>query len=157
MAAISLKKILLIQGPNMNYLGKREPEIYGTTTAQQLDVMLHEHASRHHYQLDIFYTNIEGEALNRIYQAVEEGVHGLVMNPAALTCAGYALKDCIKGVGLPYIEVHISNIAKRQTHSILAETASGVIYGLGIHGYVLGLDAMLHLLRGDAALSAVSA
>jgi 3-dehydroquinate dehydratase-2 len=74
------------------------------------------HAHDHAYQLEIFYTNIEGEAINRIYQAVDEGFDGLAMNPAGFTYAGSALKDCIKGAGLPYVGVHISSIVKRNIH-----------------------------------------
>jgi hypothetical protein len=79
-----------------------------------------------------FYTNIEGEAINRIYQAVDEGCDGLVMNPAGFTYAGFALKDCIKGGGLPYVEVHISSIAKRNIHCVLSDVAEGMITGFGI-------------------------
>jgi 3-dehydroquinate dehydratase II len=111
-------KILLLQGANLTFLGRREPEIYGSTTPPELDAMLRRHAHDHAYQLDIFYTNIEGEAINRIYQAADEGFDGLVMNPAGFTYAGFALKDCIKGAGLPYVEVHISNIAKRNIHCV---------------------------------------
>jgi 3-dehydroquinate dehydratase II len=103
-----MTKILLVQGANLTFLGRREPAIYGTTTAAELDALLQSHATRHGYALDIFYSNIEGEAINRIYQAVDEGFDGLVMNPAGFTYAGFALKDCVKGAGLPYVEVHIS-------------------------------------------------
>ncbi|GIX45981.1 MAG: 3-dehydroquinate dehydratase [Candidatus Tectimicrobiota bacterium] len=139
-------RILLVQGANLNYLGKREPEIYGTTTPQELDAMLQAHAHAKGYALDIFYTNIEGEAINRIYAAADSGVDGLVMNPAGFTYAGYALRDCIKGTRLPYVEVHISNLARRNIHSVLAEVADGVITGFGLYSYILGLEAMLHLL-----------
>jgi 3-dehydroquinate dehydratase len=98
-------KILLLQGANLTFLGRREPEIYGSTMPADLDAMLRCHAHNHAYQLEIFYTNIEGEAINRIYQAVDEGFDGLVMDPAGFTYSGFALKDCIKGVGLPYVEV----------------------------------------------------
>ncbi len=77
-----MTKILLVQGANPTFLGRREPEIYGTMTAAQLDAMLQRHAQDHSYHLDSFYTNIEGEAINRIYQGVDEGAEGLVMNPA---------------------------------------------------------------------------
>src|ERR1700753_1466288 len=76
-----MTKILLVQGPNLSFLGRREPAIYGTTTPAELDVLLQSHAKKHDYALDIFYSNIEGEAINRIYQAVDEGFEGLVMNP----------------------------------------------------------------------------
>lgn len=142
-----MTKILLIQGPNMHYLGKREPEIYGKTTAAELDALLLQHAVDHGYQLDIFYTNIEGEAVNRIYQGLEQGVQGIVMNPAAFGFNGYALRDCLEAVRLPYVEVHISNIAKRERESILSAVASGVVFGFGTDGYVLALQGMLRLLK----------
>ncbi len=139
-------RILLLQGANMIYLGKREPEIYGTTTASELDTMIHNHARTNGYAVDIFYTNIEGEAINRIYQAADSGVNGLVMNPAGFNYAGYALRDCVKGTGLPYVEVHMSNIERRGIQSVLASVADSVIYGFGTQSYIFGLDAMLHIL-----------
>ncbi len=145
-----MAKILLLQGANLTFLGRREPEIYGSTTPAELDARLQRHAREHGYQLDIFYTNIEGEAINCIYQAVDKGFDGLVMNPAGFTYAGFALKDCIKGAALPYVEVHISSIAKRQIHCVLSDAAEGVITGFGMHSYILGLDAMLEILRTKA-------
>jgi 3-dehydroquinate dehydratase II len=142
-----MTKILLVQGANLTFLGRREPEIYGSTTPAELDATLQRHAEERGYHLDIFYTNVEGEAINRIYQGVDEGTDGLVMNPAGFTYAGYALKDCIKGAGLPYVEVHISSIAKRNIHCVLSDVAEGVITGFGMHSYILGLDAMLEILR----------
>ena len=141
-------KILLLQGANMAWLGRRQPEIYGTTTADQLNEMLQNHASDHDYDLDIYYTHIEGEAIARIFQGVEEGVDGLVMNPAGFTYRGEALRDCILDCdGLPYIEVHISNIAKRGIKSVLANAAHGMLMGFGLQSYLLALDAMLDLLQ----------
>ena len=140
-------KLLLLNGPNLNTLGTREPAIYGTTTAAELDAMLQRHAAERGYGLEIFYSNIEGEAINRIYRAVDEKFDGLVMNPAGFTYAGFALKDCIKGAALPYVEVHISNIAKRNIHCVLSDAAEGLITGFGMHSYILGLEAMLEILR----------
>ena len=145
-----MAKILLLQGANLTFLGRREPAIYGSTTPEELDAQLHRHAEEHEYQLEIFYTNIEGEAINRIYRAVDEGFDGLVMNPAGFTYSGYALKDCIKGAALPYVEVHISSIAKRNIHCVLSDVAEGMITGFGMHSYILGLDAMLEILRKRA-------
>ena len=142
-----MMKILLVQGANLTFLGRREPAIYGTTTAAELDAMLQRHAGAHGYSLEIFYTNIEGEAINRIYRAVDEGFDGLVINPAGFTYGGFALKDCIKGAGLPYVEVHISNIATRNIHCVLSDVAQGFITGFGMHSYILGLLAMLEILR----------
>jgi 3-dehydroquinate dehydratase-2 len=145
-----MTKILLVQGANLTFLGRREPAIYGTTTAAELDAMLQRHAMKHDYVLEIFYSNIEGEAINRIYRAVDEGFDGLVMNPGGFTYAGFALKDCVKGAGLPYVEVHISNIAKRGIHCVLSDVAEGFITGFGMHSYSLGLEAMLEILRRRA-------
>jgi 3-dehydroquinate dehydratase-2 len=146
-----MEKILLLQGANMSFLGRREPEVYGTTTAAQLDAMLLAHARDHGYQLDIFYTHIEGEAIARLYRAADEGVQGLVMNPAGFNYAGYALRDCVRALPFPYIEVHMSNVARRGIHCVLAEVAVGAVFGFGVHSYVLGLEAMLRLLRAPAA------
>ena len=141
-----MTRILLVQGANLTYLGKREPAIYGTTTAAELDARLQAHAQEKRYELEIFYTNVEGEAINRIYRAADNRVDGLVMNPAGFSYAGYALKDCLKGAALPYVEVHISNVHARGIACVLSEIAIGVITGFGLHGYILGLDAMLALL-----------
>ncbi|MCZ6629271.1 MAG: type II 3-dehydroquinate dehydratase, partial [SAR324 cluster bacterium] len=108
-----MTSILLIQGANMAYLGKREPELYGTTSAAELDNLLMAHAADKGYALDIFYTHLEGEAIGRIYEAAEQGVDGLVMNPAGFVYAGHALRDCVKAAKLPYVEVHMTNIDAR--------------------------------------------
>ena len=140
-------KILLIQGPNMSYLGRRQPELYGKTSASELNAMLRRHAQANQYKLALFYTHSEGDAIKRLYRAVDEGFDGLVMNPAAFLFAGYALRDCLRAVPFPYIEVHMTNIEKRGLRSILAETAVGCIAGFGIESYFLGLDGMLRRLR----------
>ena len=146
-----MPKILLVQGPNMRYLGKRQPEIYGKTTAAELDAMLKAHARAHKYSLDIFYTHSEAAAIERLYRAVDEKFDGLVMNPAAFLFAGYALRDCLRAVPIPYVEVHMTNIEKRGIHSILAETGVGMVAGFGVRSYVLGLEALLgHLQAGPA-------
>ena len=143
-----MPKILLVQGPNLSYLGKRQPEIYGKTTAAQLDALLRAHAKANRYSLDIFYTHSESAAIERLYRALDEKVDGLVMNPAAFLFAGYALRDTLRAVPLPYVEVHMTNIDKRGIHSILAETAVGMVAGFGVQSYVLGLAAMLEHLKG---------
>ena len=131
----------------MTYLGRRQPELYGTTTALELDEMMRAHAQKNQYELEIFYTHIEGEAIQRIYQAVDSGVDGLVMNPAGFLYAGYSLRDCLRAVSLPYVEVHMTNIEKRGIHSILADTSVGIIAGFGVDSYLLGLDAMCRILK----------
>jgi 3-dehydroquinate dehydratase-2 len=145
-----MPKILLLQGPNMSYLGRRQPELYGRTSAAELDAMLRAHARANGYRLDIFYTHSESAAIERLYRAVEEKFDGLVMNPAAFLFAGYALRDCLRAMPFPYIEVHMTNIEKRGLHSILAETGVGIIAGFGVQSYVLGLEAMLRHLRDRA-------
>ena len=139
-------KILLLQGANMKYLGKRQPEIYGTTTAAELDAMLLAYAKQQRFELEIFYSNIEGEAINRLCRAADEGVDGLLMNPAGFGYAGYALKDCLAALPFPYIEVHMTNIEKRDIRPITRGVAKGVIFGFGIQSYFLGLDGMRRLL-----------
>ena len=139
-------KILLVQGANMTFLGRRQPEIYGTTTPAELDAMLLAYAKENNFELEIFYSNIEGEAINRLYRAVDEGFNGVVMNPAGFGYAGYALKDCLAAIPIPYIEVHMSNIEKRDIRPITRGVAKGVIFGFGIQSYFLGLDAMRGLL-----------
>jgi 3-dehydroquinate dehydratase-2 len=142
-----MESILLVQGANMSFLGRRQPEIYGTTTATELDAMLLSHAKANKYQLEIFYTNIEGEAINRLYRAVDEGVQGLVMNPAGFNHAGYALRDCLRALPFPYVEVHMTNPEKREIRLVLTPVAVGSVAGFGVQSYVLGLEAMLKLLR----------
>ena len=143
-----MTRVLLIQGANMEWLGRRQPELYGTTSAAELDALLQAHAASREIELEIVYTNLEGEAISRIFQAVRDGVDGLLMNPAGFTYGGQALRDCLLGVGddLPYIEVHMTNIERRGTTSVTAPAADGVIAGLGIDSYTLGLEALLGVL-----------
>ena len=129
-------KILLIQGANMEYLGKREPELYGTTTAKELEQLLDKAAEQLDLQLIIRYTNIEGEAISWIYEAERTGFEGLIMNPAGFLFSGYALRECLKSISLPFIEVHMTNIDRRGMHSVTACEASGMITGLGIESYL---------------------
>ena len=140
-------KILLIQGANMAYLGKREPEIYGTTTAAELDEMLQAHARVLGVKLDICYTHVEGEAIARIFKSADAGIDGLLMNPAGFTRTGYALRDCLRALKFPIVEVHMSNIEKRGLKSVTAEAARGVIAGFGVHSYLMGLDALAAMIK----------
>lgn len=146
-------KVLLIQGANMEYLGLREPELYGRITARELDALLQEEAARRSVSLDIRYTNTEGEAIGWIYEAARSGIAGLVMNPAGFLYAGYALRDCLRAVSLPYVEVHMTNIDRRGMHSIMAPEADGMVTGLGVDSYVLALDAMQRLIEKKGSSS----
>jgi 3-dehydroquinate dehydratase II len=130
----------------MVWLGKRQPEIYGTTSAAELDALVLGWARERGMEVEIAYTNHEGEAIDRIYAAAAAGIDGLIMNPAGFLYAGYALRDCLRAVRLPYIEVHMSNLEARGLHSVMAGEADGMITGLGIDSYPLALDAMLRLL-----------
>jgi 3-dehydroquinate dehydratase II len=138
-------KILVVQGANMSRLGKRQPEIYGTTTAAELDDIMQKHAGDRGHTLEIFYTHIEGEAIERIYQASDDGIDGLVINPAGFLHTGFALRDCLRSFKPPIVEVHMSNIDKRGLHSVTAEAAHGVVAGFGIRSYLMGLDAVARL------------
>ena len=139
-------KILLLQGANLSYLGRREPELYGTTSAAELDAILRTHARTHGYDIEIFYTHVEGEAIGRLYRAVDEGFDGVVMNPGGFTYNGFALRDCLRALPFPYIEVHMTNLDKRGIRSVIAEVAVGVVSGFGTETYTIGLDAMLNRL-----------
>ena len=135
----------------MSYLGKREPEIYGTTTATELDAMLQDRARERNVALDIFYTHTEGDAIGRIYQAADDGVDGLLMNPAGFIHSGYALRDCVRSMRFPCVEVHMSNIDKRGLKSVTAEAARGTIAGFGVLSYLMGLDALIELVAQQRA------
>ena len=140
-----MTKILLIQGPNLSYLGKREPEKYGTTTAAELDAALQKHAASRGYELEIFYTHHEGAAIERVYQATEDGTDVLVANPAGMTYAGYAFRDCLRAVKqtLQYIEVHVLHPEERGVPSIPGAAADCMVHGFGVRGYLLALEAAL--------------
>jgi 3-dehydroquinate dehydratase-2 len=136
-------KLLLIQGANMEHLGRRLPELYGRTTAKELDSILRRRARELGVTLEILYTNTEGEAVTAIYKAERAGLDGLIFNPAGFLHAGHALRDCLKSIQAPALEVHITNIEKRGVVSVTTDAAVGVIAGFGIQSYILALDAMV--------------
>jgi 3-dehydroquinate dehydratase-2 len=143
-------KLLLIQGANMEYLGRRQPELYGTTTAKELDAMLRRQARALDVTLDILYTNTEGAAVTAIYKADRAGIDGILFNPAGFLHAGHALRDCVRSIRAPAIEIHMLNIEKRGYGSVTAEAAVGMIAGFGVDSYVLALEAMVARLRQRA-------
>jgi 3-dehydroquinate dehydratase-2 len=106
--------------------------------------MLRAYAQKRGYDLEIFYTHIEGDAIARLYRAVDEHFDGVVMNPGGFTYAGYALRDCLRALPFPYVEVHMANLDKRGIRSVIAEVAVGVVSGFGPESYILGFDAMLN-------------
>src|SRR5260370_25374873 len=136
-------KRLLLQGANLEALGRRQRGLYGTTTARHLEALLRRQARRLGVSLDIHYTNNEGEAVSAIYQAEHAGIDGILFNPAGFLQAGHALADCLKSIKAPAIEIHVTNIEKRGRRSVTAGAAAGVIAGFGVASYVLALDAMV--------------
>jgi 3-dehydroquinate dehydratase-2 len=143
-------KLLLVQGANMEYLGRRQPELYGTTTATELDAILRRRARALDVNLDILYTSTEGEAVSAIYKADRAKVDGILFNPASFLHAGHSLRDCLKSIRAPAIEIHMTNIKKRGLGSVTSEASVGVIAGFGIDSYVLALEAMVSRLRKPA-------
>lgn len=142
-------KVLVIHGPNLNMLGKREPEIYGTATLEEIDSMLADEASRLGVEIETFQSNSEGELVSKIQNAMGDA-SGLVINPAAYTHTSVALRDAITAAGLPTVEIHISNVFKREEfrhNSFISSVAIGVISGLGINGYGLALNGLVHYLK----------
>ena len=101
-----------------------------------------------------FYTHVEGEAIGRVYQAMDDGIDGLVINPAGFLHSGFALRDCLRSFEPPIVEVHMSNIDKRGLHSVTAEAARGIVAGFGIRSYLMGLDAVADLVRDEQTAAA---
>ena len=145
-----MKRIAIINGPNLDRLGRREPEIYGDQTLTDLENLITEEADRLGVEVVFYQSNHEGFLIDEINNVYADGeVFGLIVNPGALTHTSLALRDCLAGCDLPAIEVHISNIYQREPvrrHSITAEACLGVVSGLGFDGY---LAALHHLARLD--------
>jgi 3-dehydroquinate dehydratase-2 len=142
----SRARILVLHGPNLNLLGRREPEIYGRATLADIHVTMEARARAHGVQIESFQSNSEGELIDRIQAAATEGIEFIIINPGAYSHTSIAIPDALRGVAIPYIEVHISNIHAREAfrhHSHLSASATGVICGLGTQGYELALDAAL--------------
>ena len=139
-------RILVLHGPNLNLLGRREPHIYGRATLADIHAAMEMRARAHGVQIESFQSNSEGELIDRIQAAATEGIEFILINPGAYSHTSIAIPDALRGVGIPYIEVHISNIHAREAfrhHSHFSASATGVICGLGTQGYELALDAAL--------------
>lgn len=137
------KNILLLNGPNLNLLGTREPQVYGTTTLHDIEQAAIKQATAAGVQLTCFQSNHEGVLIDRIHAAKQQNVDAIIINPGAFTHTSIALRDALAGVGIPFIEVHISNVHQRETfrhHSYLSGIAQGVICGLGVEGYRLAIE-----------------
>ena len=137
-----MKKILVIHGAGMNMRGKAQTEIYGTMTLPEYDAKIRAYASELGVEVEIFHSNIEGEAINRIFAAHDAGIDGAIINPDGFTRGYPALSAAIGKVGFPTIEVHISNPARRGTVSEIAPNCLGTITGFGIQGYALALRGL---------------
>lgn len=144
-------KVLVLNGPNLNMLGKREPEIYGSTTLSDLESLCHKTAKGLGLDLDFRQSNHEGVLVDWIQEA-RDMFDAILINPAALTHTSVALLDALQAAEKPVVEVHLSNIHKREDFrhiSYVSKYANGVICGLGTYGYVLGLEALSNLLSGQ--------
>ena len=137
------KKLLLLNGPNLNLLGSREPEVYGATTLAEIEQAAIAQAQAAGAELACLQSNHEGDLIDRIQAAKAQGVEAIVINPGGLTHTSVALRDALAGVAIPFMEVHISNIYKRESfrhHSYLSELAAGVVCGLGPDGYRISIE-----------------
>ena len=149
-----MAKILVIHGPNLNLLGTREPDHYGSTTLSQIDDQLAEIASQLGHSLHSVQSNAEHELVDAIQNANEDGTDFIIINPAAFTHTSVALRDAIAAVAIPFIEVHLSNVHAREEfrqHSYFSDLAIGVISGLGSIGYQLALQAIIEKIEQSSS------
>ncbi|WP_068809452.1 type II 3-dehydroquinate dehydratase [Thauera phenolivorans] len=138
-----MPKVLVINGPNLNLLGSREPEIYGATTLADVEAGLRAQAEAIGVELSCFQSNHEGAIVDRIHAARGEDVAWILINPGAYTHTSVAIRDALAGVAIPFVELHISNVHKREPfrhHSYLSDVAEAVMAGFGTQGYVLALQ-----------------
>lgn len=149
------KKILVIHGPNLNLLGEREKNIYGTLTLEEINRQISQEARVLGVQVHYFQSNVEGEIVTQIQEARKK-FHGIVINPAAYTHTSVAIRDAIAAISIPVVEVHLSSIYQREEfrhQSLIAPVAKGQISGFGVLSYLLGLRAVVSL-EGSAKLEA---
>lgn len=143
-----MKKIFLLNGPNLNLLGKREPEVYGSTTLKQLEEQILALGSLHNTEVICFQSNHEGDLIDALHKANETKAVGIILNPGAFTHYSYAIRDAIAGIQVPVVEVHISNVHAREPFrhtSVIAPVTVGQIVGLGMIGYELAFHALLKI------------
>lgn len=147
-----MARLLLLNGPNLGQLGRREPGIYGTTSLAEIETTLKARANAAGHELDAFQSDSEAELIRRIHAAREQGVAVILFNPAAFTHTSIALRDALLTAEVPFIELHLSNVAARETfrhHSYFADIALGTIAGFGVASYELALEAAIrHLTKG---------
>jgi len=145
-----MSSILLLNGPNLNLLGSREPQIYGKHTLENIVTDLEKTAQQHGVIFDSFQSNAEHLLIDRVQQAASDNTSFVILNPAALTHTSVALRDAFQATGIPFIEIHISNIYQREEfrkNSYFSDIAQGVIAGLGILGYRLAMQAALEHIK----------
>ncbi len=145
-----MASILVLNGPNLNLLGTREPEVYGNTTLADINAALMDQAKAAGHHLQCLQSNAEYELVDRIHEAKSEGIDFIIINPAAFTHTSIAIRDALLGVGIPFIEVHLSNVYAREDfrkHSYFSDVATGSIVGLGQQGYTLALQAAMSRIR----------
>lgn len=143
-------RVLVLHGPNLNLLGTREPEHYGSVTLSDINLALARMAESAGVELESFQSNHEGALIERIHAAREQGVAAIVINPAAYTHTSVGLRDALAAVAIPFVEVHLSNVHARESfrqHSYFSDLAIGVITGLGHQGYLLALEFLLNKLN----------
>lgn len=141
-----MARILVLNGPNLNLLGTREPDVYGRTTLAEIDAALVAQGAAAGHEVTTLQSNAEHVLIERIHAAREDGTRFILINPGAYTHTSIALRDALAGVAIPFIEVHLSNVHAREAfrqHSYLSGIAVGVITGLGVDSYRLGLDAAM--------------
>jgi 3-dehydroquinate dehydratase II len=144
-------RVAVLNGPNLNLLGKREPEIYGRSSLEDIEAMVRHSAKTLEVEVDWFQTNHEGEMVDAV-QRLSGQVQGALINAAALTHSSLALRDALLAVRVPFVELHLSNIFAREVerrHSVIADLAIGMITGFGSQSYLLGLQALVGRLRGN--------
>jgi 3-dehydroquinate dehydratase-2 len=147
-------KLLVLHGPNLNRLGKREPEVYGKQTLAEINAEIEKFLQQEQYQMQNYQSNIEGELIEQIHNAEGE-YDGIVFNPGAFTHYSIALRDAISSVTVPVIEVHLSNIYNREEfrhHSVLSAVCVGQITGFGAHSYILGCIGLIQYLQQKCKL-----
>ncbi len=141
-----MAKILLLNGPNLNLLGFREPDVYGRETLADVQAAAQRLGQQHGVAVECFQSNHEGALIDRIHAARQDGTGCIVINPGGLTHTSVALRDALAGVAIDFIEIHVSNIHRREAfrhHSYLSSIASGVIVGFGVRGYDLAIQAAI--------------
>lgn len=147
-----MKHVLVLNGPNLNLLGSREPDVYGTDTLADIEARLTVQARAANCQLSCFQSNAEHELIDRLHLAKQESVDFIVFNPGAFTHTSIALRDALLGVEIPFIEIHLSNVHAREgfrQQSFLSDVAQGVITGLGARGYEYALASAIESIGSE--------